>query len=221
MLFASLGVAAAPARLPALHVSGHRLLDPSGKEVLLKGTNLGNWGVIEFWMLALDDPKPKDQYDLEAILTRRFGEAEKDRLMRVYRDSWITERDFKTIPTFGFNAVRLPMNYRLFEDDRQPFRLKKDAWRWVDRAVDLAEANGLYTILDMHGVQGGQSPYDHTGRSDQNAIKDSPEDQRRLAWLWGEIAKRYRDRAAVVAYDVWNEPYGTPSRFRSPSSSRA
>ena len=216
MLLASLGDVAAPAKLPTLHVSGHRLLDPSGKEVLLKGTNLGNWGVIEFWMLALDGEKPKDQYDLEALLARRFGEAEKDRLMDLYRASWITERDMKIIPTFGFNAVRLPMNYRLFEDDRQPFKLKKDAWRWVDRAIDMAEANGLYTILDMHGVQGGQSPYDHTGRSDQNAIKDSPEDQRRLAWLWGEIAKRYRDRSAVVAYDVWNEPYGTPKPLHKP-----
>ena len=212
MLLPLLGIAA---KLPALHVEGRRLVDPAGREVLLKGCNLGNWQVIEFWMLALKSP-PKDQFALEEILAGRFGEAEKDRLMDVYRASWLTARDFKIIPTFGFNAVRLPTQYRLLEDDRHPFKLKKDAWKWIDRAVDLAEANGLYTILDMHGVQGGQSPYDHTGRSDQNHIKDSPEDQRRLAWLWGEIAKRYRNRSAVVAYDVWNEPYGTPKALHKP-----
>jgi len=215
VLTALLGIAAVLAPLPALHVEGHRLLDPSGKEVLLKGANLGNWHVIEFWMLALKNP-PKDQFDLEAILTRRFGEAEKDRLMDAYRSSWLTERDFKILPTFGFNAVRLPTQYRLMEDDRYPFHLKKDVWKWIDRAIDLAEQNGLYTIIDMHGVQGGQSPYDHTGHSDQNHIKDSPEDQKRLAWLWGEIAKRYRNRSAVVAYDVWNEPYGTPKPLQKP-----
>ncbi|RYG24308.1 hypothetical protein EON82_11180 [bacterium] len=220
MSFPSLGIVAAvavmaPKPLPALHVQGHRLLDPTGKEVILRGANLGNWHVIEFWMLALDNP-PKDQFDLEGILTRRFGEKEKDRLMDVYRSSWITERDFKILPTFGFNAVRLPMNYRLLEDDRQPFKLKKEAWKWIDRAVNMAERNGLYTILDMHGVQGGQSPYDHTGHSDQNHIKDRPEDQKRLAWLWGEIAKRYRNRTAVVAYDVWNEPYGVPKPLQKP-----
>ncbi len=206
--------------LPPLHVEGSRLVDPKRRTVLLKGCNLGNWDVIEFWMLALKNP-PKDQYALEAILTRRFGEVEKDRLMDVYRASWMTERDFKIIPTFGFNCVRLPTQYRLLEDDRKPYRLKKDAWRWLDRAIDLAERNGLYTILDMHGVQGGQSPYDHTGRSDQNRIKDSPEDQKRLAWLWGEIAKRYRNRSAVVAYDVWNEPYGTPKPLQKPIFERS
>ncbi len=212
MLFPALGIAAG---LPALHVEGHRLVDPSGKEVLLKGCNLGNWHVIEFWMLALKNP-PKDQFALEELLTRRFGEKEKDRLMNVYRSSWITERDLKIIPTFGFNAVRLPTQYRLMEDDRQPFKLKKGAWKWLDRGIDLAEKHGLYTIIDMHGVQGGQSPYDHTGHSDQNRIKDDPQAQKRLAWLWGEIAKRYRNRSAVVAYDVWNEPYGTPKPLHKP-----
>ncbi len=217
MLLASLGiVAAALAPLPTLHVDGRNLVDPSGHTVLLKGANLGNWLVVEFWMSALEGKKPKDQYDLESILARRFGEAEKDRLMDLYRSSWITERDFKILPTFGFNCVRLPMNYRLMEDDAHPFQLRKDAWKWIDRAVDLAERNRLYTILDMHGAQGGQSPYDHTGRSDQNHLKDSPEDQKRLAWLWGEIAKRYRNRSAVVAYDVWNEPYGTPKPLQKP-----
>lgn len=220
MTLALLGAAAAFASLPALRVQGHRLVDPQGKEILLKGANLGNWHVIEFWMLALKNP-PKDQYELEEILTRRFGEAEKNRLMDVYRSSWLTERDFQILPTFGFNVVRLPTQYRLMEDDRKPFHLKRDAWKWIDRAVDLAERHGLYTILDMHGAQGGQSPYDHTGRSDQNHLKDNPEDQRRLAWLWGEIAKRYRNRSAVVAYDVWNEPYGTPKPLQRPIFERA
>ena len=193
--------------LPNLRVKGPDLVDPAGKRVLLKGCNLGNWLVIEPWMLC-EVGKIKDQYDLEQILTERFGAAEDERLMDLYRSSWLTERDFKVIPSFGMNVVRLPMNYRLLEDDSAPFKLRKDAWQWIDRAIDMAERNGLYTILDMHGVQGGQSQYDHTGRSDQNKIWTTPEAQERLAWLWSEIAKRYRTRSAVVAYDLFNEPYG-------------
>jgi endoglucanase len=72
----------------------------------------------------------------------------------------------------------------------------------------MAEKEGIYTILDMHGTQGGQSEYDHTGQAGQNKLWTDPQNQKRLAWLWGQIAKRYRKRSAVVAYDVFNEPYG-------------
>ena len=60
----------------------------------------------------------------------------------------------------------------------------------------------------MHGVQGGQTPNDHTGRSGQNKLWGERGEQSRLAWLWAQIAKRYRNRSAVVAYDTLNEPYG-------------
>ena len=198
--------------LPKLTVKGASLVDPKGKAVTLRGANLGNWHVIEFWMLGLsgEPGAPGDQYRLEELLTKRFGELEKDRLMEIYRANWIQERDFAELKKFNFNFVRLPMNYRLMEDDRHPFQLKPNAFKWIDRAIDLAEQHGMYILLDMHGAQGGQSPYDHTGRSDQNRLKDSAEDQKRLSWLWGNLAKRYRNRTAVMGYDTFNEPYGMP-----------
>jgi hypothetical protein len=132
--------------LPKLTVRGTDLIDPSGKKVILRGANLGNWDVIEFWMLgnAGDAGVPGDQYRLEELLTKRFGEVEKDRLMEVYRSSWIRERDFDELKKFRFNFVRLPMNYRLMEDDRHPMQLKPNAFKWIDRAVDLSEQHGMY-----------------------------------------------------------------------------
>lgn len=201
---------AAAKPLPALRVVGNQLIDPAGKPVLLKGTNLGNWFVIEPWMLGWTEGSSQiaDQFEIEQTLAKRFGTAEKERLMDLYRSNWITVRDFKSIRSFGMNVVRLPMNYRLMEDDSQPMQLRKDAFKWIDKAVEMAASEGLYTILDMHGVQGGQSVYDHTGRAGQNHLWDQSANQQRLAWLWGELAKRYRDNPAVVAYDVFNEPYG-------------
>ncbi|MBS1707907.1 MAG: cellulase family glycosylhydrolase [Armatimonadetes bacterium] len=186
------------------------MVDAAGAKVVLKGCNLGNWFVIEPWIMHIDQGPGAihDQYELEGVLSKRFGVAEKNRLMEAYRSNWITEADFRTIRSFGFNLVRLPLNYRQFEDDANPMHLRADAWKWVDKAVDWAEKQGIYTILDMHGAQGGQTENDHTGRSGQNKLWSVPQNQQRLAWLWGEIAKRYRNRNAVVAYDVFNEPWG-------------
>lgn len=210
MLAFVLSAVLAPAQLPVLKPDGIAMKDPAGKVIQLRGTNLGNWFVIEPWMLGLTEAPwaVGDQHEIETILTERFGEKEKDRLMDRWKASWITQRDFAIIRSFGMNVVRLPMNYRQFEDDRRPKQLRRDAWKWVDRAIDMAEKAGIYTILDMHGVQGGQSVYDHTGRRNQNKLWSEPANQERLAWLWGELAKRYRNRSAVVAYDVFNEPYG-------------
>ena len=200
----------APKPLPALHIDGERLLDPAGRAVELKGCNLGNWLLIEPWMLAVAGKpgSPPDAYTLTESLKSRFGAAEGERLMDLYRENWMRERDWRLIPTFGFNLVRLPIDYRLLEDDARPKALRPDAWQWLDRAVDAAEAHGLYTILDLHGAQGGQTPNDHTGRAGQNKLWGSEENQSRVAWLWTKIARRYRDRSAVVAYDTLNEPYG-------------
>lgn len=198
-------------KLPQLTIKGEQMVDPSGKAVTLRGANLGNWLILEFWMLGMSNPKEggySDQWSFENILTERFGKVEKDRMMDLYRSNFMVERDWQFLNQAKFNLVRLPINYRLLEDDEKPFQLKPNAFRWLDKAVDEAEKHGIYTILDLHGVQGGQTPNDHTGRSGQNKLWTSEEDQARAAWVWEKIAARYKNRSAVVAYDVFNEPYG-------------
>lgn len=197
-------------QLPPLRVQNAFLVDPSDKPVLLHGVNLGSWLLVEPWMLSLRKAEcaVPDQYTLEDILSSRFGEAEKDSMMEMYRESWITERDFRIIRSFGFNMVRLPIHYSILEDDAHPMTLRPDAWKWIDQAISWADANGLYVVLDLHGAQGGQSFEDHTGHVGVNAFWENSDYQRRFIWLWQQIAERYRDCPVVAAYDILNEPYG-------------
>ena len=189
-----------------LRAEGTRIVGADGRPVVLKGCNLGNWFLLEMWMLDIEGVR--DQYEFEAILGKRFGVDEKDRLMELYRENWITERDFEIIRSFGFNVVRLPFHYSLLEDDAQPLHLKDNAFMWLDRAVKMAEDAGLYVILDMHGLQGGQSVDHTTGRSEQNLLWNSDEYRTRAAWLWKAIALHYRKAPNIAAYDIINEPFG-------------
>jgi hypothetical protein len=52
----------------------------------------------------------------------RFGEAEADRLLGIYRDNWITQRDMDQVAPAGFNAVRLPFSHLVLESE--PFVLR-------------------------------------------------------------------------------------------------
>ncbi|MCJ1301207.1 Endo-1,4-beta-xylanase 5 [Hypocenomyce scalaris] len=51
------------------------------------------------------------------------------------------------VSSLGLNCLRLPFNFRHFEDDMNPRVLKVEGFRHLDRVVDL---HGIYTILDMH-----------------------------------------------------------------------
>lgn len=189
-----------------LRTDGSRTVDESGASVVLKGCNLGNWFLLEMWMMDVRDVR--DQYEFESVLASRFGQERKDALMETYRANWISERDFEIIPTFGFNAVRLPFHYSLLMDDEHPLVLKAEAFKWLDAAVGMAKRNGLYVILDLHGVPGGQSTDHTTGRENQNRLWTSDEYKKQTIWLWKQLAEHYRDEPVVAAYDVINEPFG-------------
>ncbi|MBN1269637.1 MAG: cellulase family glycosylhydrolase [Kiritimatiellae bacterium] len=196
----------AAARPSLLRAQGTKIVDAEGRPVILKGCNLGNWLLLEMWMLDLREIQ--DQHQFEAILAERFGAAKKDHLMEVYRENWIRARDFEVIRRFGFNTVRLPFNCGLLEDEGRPFELKPDAFKWLDRAIEMAKEHKLYVILDLHGVPGGQSLDHTTGQAGRNRLWTDPQAQERTVWLWKQIAARYRDSATVAAYDVINEPFG-------------
>jgi endoglucanase len=200
---------AAPAALTMLKTDGSKWVHAGGQQVLLKGTNLGNWLVQEFWMMGQGGNGVTDQCTLEAKLTERFGHDEKERLIKLFRDSWITERDWDQLKAFGFNVVRLPILWSVIEDDKKPKTLRADAWKYLDWSIAEAKRRGIYVILDLHGAPGGQTPNDHTGCAGQNKYWTDADAQERTRWLWQQIATRYKDEPVVAAYDPLNEPWGS------------
>lgn len=190
-------------------VTETEFITADGERIELRGCNVGNWFLLEMWMLSHAGDGLVDDYTFNQNLIERFGEDRAWELMNVYRENWVQERDFEIIRSFGFNVIRLPFSYELiarYEGDE--LVLRDDPFYWLDRAVDLAEQHGLYVILDMHAVPGRQSIDQPAGRVGQNELWDDRRNQEWTIWLWGEIAAHFADRDSIAGYDVINEPYG-------------
>jgi endoglucanase len=197
------------AEMSMLHAQGSHWVNSDGKQVTLKGVNLGNWLMLEFWMMGQQTTAINDQCTLEATLDRRFGYAERERLLKLFRDNWITTRDWDMIASMGLNLVRLPFIWSLVEDEKNPGHVRPDAWHYLDDAIEQAQRRGLYVVLDLHGAVGSQGLEHHSGCADRNLYWRTPEYQERTAWLWEQVASRYKDRAAVAGYSLLNEPWGS------------
>ena len=206
--FAGYGNCAA-AELSMLQARGTHWVKSDGQQVNLKGVNLGNWLMLEFWMMGQRTEAIDDQCTLEATFDKRFGYAERERLMKLFRDNWITARDWDQMASLGLNLVRLPFIWNLVEDEKNPRHLRADAWRYLDEAIAQAEARGMYVILDLHGAVGSQGTEHHSGCANRNLYWSRPDYQERTAWLWEQVAERYKNRAAVAGYSLLNEPWGS------------
>lgn len=198
--------------LPWLHVEGEKIVDEEGRAVLLRGINLGSWLVQEMWMMPFHTQPPKnsdfkpikDHITLWRTLEARFGIYDTDRIRTAFRNAWLTEKDFAKIKACGLNCVRIPF---IHEMTNEPGGL----FFWLDKAIDYAERNDLYVILDMHGAPGLQSDKHHTGLSDACELFSNHHNVHKTAEIWAKIAERYKDRSCIAGYDTLNEPMGAPN----------
>ncbi len=204
-----------------LRVNGGKLTNDSG-EVILNGVNLGGWLIMETWMSPVRDEGEEMAYsDIIDILTERFGGFKARQLIGIYENNFITEADFATIARLGFNCVRIPFWYRNFMTDNDEWlTLDMDdnpGFRRLDFALEMCDKYNLYAILDMHGCPGGQSMNHSTGAIGKGELYYDEKSLSAMEHLWTEIAKRYKNRACVAAYDVMNEPYNN-SGYNAPQA---
>lgn len=190
----------------ALEVEGADLVNADGEVVTLRLINLGNWLLLESWMYGQDSNAIRDQATFINVLRARFGAAAADALIESHRDGYITQRDFDIIAASGFNGVRIPVSHIALE--REPFVADEAGLDRLLTAVRRAAAAGLYVVIDMHSVPGGQSTDQPSGDVTANDLWTDAEAQERLVWLWQRVARELKNEPNFIAYDLINEPYG-------------
>ena len=200
-------------QLSMLHASGLNVVNANGAIVPLRGVNLGGWFIMEKWMCPLTSDSEPDTYTVMQTLDNRFGVSTEESLISYYQQHWITTTDLDNIQSLGFNVIRVPVWYGQFYylNNISNSGWRPDAFTELDWVVSNAAQRGIYTIIDMHGVVGGQSTSDDTGFAGQNQYWSNSNDQGNTAWMWWQIASHYNGNANVAGYDLINEPTGAPN----------
>jgi aryl-phospho-beta-D-glucosidase BglC (GH1 family) len=97
------------------------------------------------------------------------------------------------------NCIRIPFNYRHFEDDLNPGVYKPEGFRILDRIIERCAAENLYVVLDLHAVPGGQNQDWHSDSGVHKALFwQFMEFQNRMINLWKEIASHYKGNVHVI-----------------------
>jgi aryl-phospho-beta-D-glucosidase BglC (GH1 family) len=186
-----------------LRVSGDQIINQQGDTVQLRGFGLGGMLHMENFI----DGYPANEESMREGLKKVLGEKKYNLYFDTFYKNYFTEPDAEYIHSLGLNLVRIPINYRLFEDDMNPGVIKERAFEYLDRVIELCAKHRIYTIIDLHALPGCQNQHWHSDNPTHIAsfwlYKDF---QDRALHLWEVIAKHYKDQPWVAGYDLINEP---------------
>jgi endoglucanase len=191
------------AKLPWLSVKGRDIVDEAGTPVLLKGYCLGGWLNTENFINGY--PFVDHLYYQE--LCAALGPARAAYYYERQYEHYMTEADIALLRECGTNAVRVPFNYRLFEQDSLPGRYDGPGFEYLDRLVEWCRKHRVYIMLDLHAAQGWQNHDWHCDNPADVCLLWTHQSCRdRVAGLWKAIAARYKDEPTIAGYEICNEP---------------
>jgi endoglucanase len=181
------------------HTEHKQIVDAAGKPLLIRATNLGNWMVPEGYMWLLKDG-PQSPSEIRALVLELLGPEGSAAFWQQWRENYVTREDIALLHRAGFNAIRVPLHYSLFEsDDAEGFKL-------LDRLIVWSRAENLYLILDLHAAPGGQTGANIDDSVGYPWLYQSAKEQDHLLAIWRRLATHYRDEPVVLGYDLLNEP---------------
>ncbi len=127
---------------------------------------------------------------------------------KFHRDNPRTNRPFEEwvfewIAEFGFNFVRLPVDYRCWTEPHDWRRIREDALREVDEAIKFGEKYGVHVCLNFHRAPGytvARPPEPKSLWADEEALEV-------CALHWRHFARRYKGVPnRLLSFNLFNEP---------------
>jgi len=201
-----------------LSVRDGKIIDGTGQHVILRGYNIGGWMNMENFLTGYPGTESQHRRALHRVLGSELYQAFFDEFMTVFFD----DADARYLASLGMNSVRIPFNYRHFEDDARPFEHKQEGFALLDQAIEHCRGNGLYAVLDFHALPGSQNHHWHSDNETHKALFwNYRHFQDRAVRLWEALADRYRDNPVVAGYNIMNEPADAAGELLKPFYDRA
>lgn len=113
--------------------------------------------------------------------------------------NFITEEDFKKVSEWGFDHVRIPVDYNLFQKEDGSFMEK--GFSLLDHAFELCEKYHLKAVLDLHKTAG----FSFDKAEGEDGLFTSESYQERFYRLWEEFAGRYGGHPDRIFFELLNE----------------
>jgi aryl-phospho-beta-D-glucosidase BglC (GH1 family) len=146
----------------------------------MRGVNLGGW------FSQIDAVQEKDPSGFP-------GEAE-------HVATFLGLDDFRQVRSWGFDHVRLPVDWQnLFDASVRP---REEMLASLDLAMEGILAQGLQVILDLHKCPGHDF---HSGISEKQAFFSDPDLRRDCLRVWSHLGERYGHLPGVLL-ELLNEP---------------
>lgn len=115
-------------------------------------------------------------------------------------ETFILEPDIRQIASWGFDHVRLPIDYMVLE--QEDGTVCEAGYEYIDRIVEWCKKYHLDLVLDLHKAYGYD--FNDAGKGNGNTLFTEESAKKRFVALWAKIAARY-GRNSHVAFELLNE----------------
>ncbi|MFN3866522.1 MAG: glycoside hydrolase family 5 protein, partial [Demequina sp.] len=120
--------------------------------------------------------------------------------------TFITRPDIEQIAAWGFDHVRLPVDYPVLEADDAHGQPREEGYAYIDDCLQWCADAGLAVILDVHEAPGFTFRNDlEEGDAAGNTLFADPAVQDRFVALWETIVRRYADAPVPMIFELLNE----------------
>ncbi|MFM7181649.1 MAG: glycoside hydrolase family 5 protein [Verrucomicrobiales bacterium] len=123
------------------------------------------------------------------------------------------EDDFQRLRDWGFNFVRLPLDYRGYVDPGDWLKFLEAPLRQIDQAVALGEKYGIHVCLNLHRAPG----YTVAKPPEAKSLWTDATAQHAAVSHWKMFVRRYRDVPGErLSFNLLNEPSGVEEKAYLP-----